>query len=108
MCIRDSLSAIIFHNRHQCIKRSFSAIICHVSSTSWFYDKKPFLFQIRYTAVHNEMCIRDRNDKKFIDTIIDPRYPSLAKDKVKALAEADSNIESLLLLDERYNKYLEA
>lgn len=47
------------------------------------------------------------NDKKLIDTMIDPRYPSLAKDKVKALAEADSSIESLLLLDERYNKYLE-
>lgn len=47
------------------------------------------------------------NDKKLIDTMIDPRYPSLAKDKVKALAEADSSIESLLLLDERYSKYLE-
>ena len=47
------------------------------------------------------------NDKKLIDTMIDSRYPSLAKDKVKALAEADSSIESLLLLDERYSKYLE-
>ena len=47
------------------------------------------------------------NDKKFIDTLVDSKYPSLAKDRVKALAEADADIESLLLLDERYSKYLE-
>lgn len=47
------------------------------------------------------------NDRKFIDTLIDSKYPSLARDRVKALAEADTDIESLLLLDERYNKYLE-
>lgn len=47
------------------------------------------------------------NDRKFIDTLIDSKYPSLAKDRVKALAEADADIESLLLLDERYSKYLE-
>lgn len=47
------------------------------------------------------------NDRKFIDTLVDSKYPSLAKDRVKALAEADADIESLLLLDERYSKYLE-
>lgn len=47
------------------------------------------------------------NDRKFIDTLIDSKYPSLAKERVKELAEADSHIESLLLLDERYSKYLE-
>lgn len=78
---------------------------------------------IRNNAADKFLCVMDKanailpeskvkrelteNDKKFIDTMIDPRYPSMAKDKVKALAEADSNIESLLLLDERYNKYLE-
>ena len=47
------------------------------------------------------------NDRKFIDTLIDSKYPSLAKERVKELAQADSHIESLLLLDERYSKYLE-
>ena len=47
------------------------------------------------------------NDRKFIDTLVDVNYPSLAKDKVKKLAESDGYIENLLLLDERYNKYLE-
>ena len=47
------------------------------------------------------------NDRKFIDTLIDSKYPSVAKERVKELAAADSHIESLLLLDERYSKYLE-
>lgn len=47
------------------------------------------------------------NDRKFIDILIDSKYPSLVKDRVKALAETDADIESLLLLDERYSKYLE-
>lgn len=47
------------------------------------------------------------NDKRLIDTLVDSKYPSLAKDRVIALAEADADIEGLLLLDERYSKYLE-
>lgn len=47
------------------------------------------------------------NDKRLIDTLIDNRYPSLAKDRVKALAEADANIGELLLRDERYRGFLE-
>ena len=47
------------------------------------------------------------SEKKLIDTMIDSRYPSLAEDKVKALAEADEDIAELLMLDERYKKFLE-
>ena len=47
------------------------------------------------------------NDKKLIDTLIDCKYPSLCKERVKTLAEADATIGSLLELDERYAKFLE-
>lgn len=47
------------------------------------------------------------NDKRFIDTLIDPKYPNLEKEKVKKLAECDTDIETLLLLDERYRGFLE-
>lgn len=45
-------------------------------------------------------------DKKFIDAIIDPKYPSLAKETVQEIAEYDSSIRELLKLDSRYSKYL--
>lgn len=47
------------------------------------------------------------SERKLIDTLIDSNYPSLAKQRVKALAEANSDIEDLLLLDDRYKGYLE-
>ena len=47
------------------------------------------------------------SEKKLIDTMIDSRYPALAENKVKALAEADDDIRELLLLDERYAKFIE-
>lgn len=46
-------------------------------------------------------------DKKFIDTLIDNQYPSLAAGRAKELAQADENIRQLLLIDERYSKYVE-
>lgn len=47
------------------------------------------------------------NDKKLIDTLIDSRYPSLAEQKVREIAEADAGIGELFSLDSRYAKYLE-
>ena len=47
------------------------------------------------------------NDKRLIDTLVDSKYPSLAKDRVKALAEADADIGELLALDSRYAGFLE-
>lgn len=49
----------------------------------------------------------NENDKALIDLLIDSKYPSLAKDRVKELALADSHIASLLALDERYSGFLE-
>lgn len=46
------------------------------------------------------------NDRKLIDTLIDPAFPLLAKTKVIALAECDESIADLLRLDSRYSKYL--
>ena len=46
-------------------------------------------------------------DKRLLDTLVDSKYPSLAKDRVKALADADADIGSLLSLDERYKGFLE-
>lgn len=48
------------------------------------------------------------NDKKVIDLLIDENYPSLAIAKAKQIAEAMPEIRELLLLDERYAKYIEA
>lgn len=47
------------------------------------------------------------NDKKLIDLLIDEKYPSLAQDRAKKLAEADSDIAELLALDERYKGIFE-
>lgn len=47
------------------------------------------------------------NDKKLIDTLIDSRYPSLAEQRVREIAEADADIGELFSLDSRYAKYLE-
>lgn len=47
------------------------------------------------------------NDKKLIDLLIDEKYPSLAKEKAKKLAEADSDIGELLALDDRYKEVFE-
>lgn len=46
-------------------------------------------------------------DIKFIDTIIDPKYPSLAKAAVKEIAEHSPDIGELLRLDPRYREFLE-
>lgn len=46
-------------------------------------------------------------DKKLIDTLIDPRYPNLAKDTARTLAESSPEIEELLKLDPRYREFLE-
>lgn len=45
-------------------------------------------------------------DKRFLDTLIDPKYPSLAEHTVKGLASFDPEIAELLRLDERYKRYL--
>lgn len=47
------------------------------------------------------------NDKKLIDLLIDEKYPSLAKERAKELAEADTDIGELLALDERYKGIFE-
>jgi len=47
------------------------------------------------------------NDKKLIDTLVDSKYPSLAKDRVRDLAKVDADIGELLALDERYKGFLE-
>ncbi len=48
------------------------------------------------------------NDKKLIDALIDPRYPSLAESQVKGIAILDNDLRELFALDERYSKYIEA
>ena len=45
-------------------------------------------------------------DKKLIDVIIDPRYPGLAKQTVKDIAENSPELAELLSLDERYAEFL--
>ncbi len=47
------------------------------------------------------------NDKKVIDLLIDEKYPSLAAVRAKEIAEAMPELRELLLLDERYAKYIE-
>lgn len=47
------------------------------------------------------------NEKKFVDTLIDREYPEFARERVRKLAEADRDIEELIRLDERYNKFLD-
>lgn len=47
------------------------------------------------------------NDKKLIDLLVDSKYPTLAKGRVRTLAEADADIGELLALDERYKGFLE-
>lgn len=47
------------------------------------------------------------NDKRLIDTLIDPKYPSLAKPKVQEIAKNSPELSELFLLDSRYAKYLD-
>lgn len=44
------------------------------------------------------------SDRKLIDTLISPNYPSLAKDDAIRIAKADSRLGEILSLDERYGK----
>ena len=47
------------------------------------------------------------NDKKLIDALVDSKYPALAKERVRELAEADEDLKELLALDSRYAEFLE-
>lgn len=47
------------------------------------------------------------NDKRLIDTLIDPKYPSLAKSIVRGIAENSPELSELFLLDNRYKGFLE-
>ena len=70
----------------------------------------------RFTSTMEEIssCLPERkvktslteSEKKLIDTLIDCRYPILAENRVRALAEADSDIAELLSLDERYKGFI--
>lgn len=42
------------------------------------------------------------DDKKLIDTLIDSRYESLAKDQAVRIAKADEHLAEILMLDTRY------
>lgn len=44
------------------------------------------------------------SDRKLIDTLISPNYPSLAQSDAIKIAKADSRLAEILLLDERYGK----
>lgn len=44
------------------------------------------------------------DDKKLIDTLIDSRYESLAKDQAVQIAKADEHLAELLMLDTRYGE----
>lgn len=57
---------------------------------------------------HKQKIELSENDKKLIDTLIDSKYPRLARERVKALAEADEHIAGLLSLDERYSGFLDS
>lgn len=48
------------------------------------------------------------SDKKLIDALVDPKYPSLAKETVKGIAENSPELAELFALDERYSQYVEA
>ena len=43
-------------------------------------------------------------DAALIDTLVDPKYPSLAQDTAIKIAKADERLKAILLLDPRYNK----
>lgn len=47
------------------------------------------------------------NDKRLIDILINPQYPTLARDKVIKIAQCNEDIGELLRLDERYKDYLQ-
>lgn len=44
------------------------------------------------------------DDKKLIDTIIDSKYESLAKDQAVQIAKADEHLAEILRLDTRYSR----
>lgn len=84
-----------------------------ISMDSYFRNKKDEEFtkvMEKANSILPESKIKrelTENDKRLIDTLVDSKCPSLAKDRVKALAEADADIGSLLSLDERYKGFLE-
>lgn len=43
------------------------------------------------------------NDRQLIDSILDPKYPTLAADKAIEISRLNEGLRELLLLDERYN-----
>ena len=46
-------SAVVIHDRNQCIQSPFSAEICYISSTAGFYGEESFLLQLTDPAVDN-------------------------------------------------------
>lgn len=84
-----------------------------VSADSYFRTKHPERFikvMDKANAILPESKIKrelTEQDKKFIDTIIDPKYPSLARTAVREIAEHSPDIGELLRLDPRYRDFLE-
>lgn len=83
-----------------------------ISMDSYFRNKKDEEFtkvMEKANSILPESKIKrelTENDKRLIDTLVDSKYPSLAKDRVIALAEADADIGELLALDSRYKGFL--
>lgn len=84
-----------------------------VSMNSYFkndYEQRFSQVMEKANAILPESKVKrvlTENDKRLIDTLVDSKYPSLAKERVVELAEADADIGELLSLDERYSEYLE-
>lgn len=79
-----------------------------ISADSYFRNKAVDVFSSamgKANSILPESKIKrelTEQDKKFIDAIIDPKYPYAAKETVKSIVEYDPNIAELLRLDERY------
>ena len=97
------------------LKEHLGAVSEYASLNADSYFRNNALDRFSQTMDKANSCLPEHKVKtaltesevKLIDTMIDSRYPALAEAKVKALAEADSDIAELLSLDERYKGFLE-
>lgn len=83
-----------------------------LTSDSYFRNKKEEVFTAVMDKANSIMEDVSKKkslteaDKRLIDSILDPRYADFAKDRVQKIASLDANLAGLLMLDERYSKYL--
>lgn len=96
---RDALTISQMAASKKCFSESYQTYTAFAGMMSSIEDTMP---------KPKKKTVLTESDKRLIDAMIDPRYPSLEKEKVLKIAKADERLRELLLLDERYSAEVKA